>query len=263
MVLFGLMLGSFLNVLVYRWPQIDESLSDKADRSMSFLALPLSFCPKCKAPIKPWHNIPVVSYLMLRGHCANCNTPISVQYPVVELLGALICLLSVHYYGLGSTAVAAVLFLCALLAIAAIDLRSFLIADRLVLPLIWLGLLVNIDAHFATLREAVLGAAVGYVLIFALRLGGFLLVRKEVIGMGDAKLLAAMGAWLGFQAIPFVLFFAAVLGILFAVPRIMLKGHRKRYRFISFGPFLSAAAAGMLFWGENVRYAYLTFIGLQ
>lgn len=258
----GLVIGSFLNVFIYRWPQIDEDLSDSADRTLGFLALPLSFCPQCRAPIKPWHNIPVVSYFVLRGRCGDCSARIPLQYPLVEALGGILLVWAVHVHGWGITAAAAVIFGATLLAISAIDIRSFLIADRLVIPLLWLGLLANIDAQFATLREAVAGAMAGYALIFLLRQGGFLLARKEVIGMGDAKLMAAVGAWLGYPAVPFVLFLGAVLGLLFALPRLALKGNRKRYRFISFGPFLSAAAAIMLFWGDDIRYGYLTMMGM-
>ncbi len=260
---FGLVLGSFLNVFIYRWPQTAHAdLSDTADKSFVFLGLPLSFCPSCRAPIKPWHNIPILSYLVLRGRCASCSVAISVQYPVVEALGGLLVVMAVMQYGWSLTALAAVILMSSLLAVSVIDLKSFLIADQMIIPLTWAGLLVNVDAHFATLQEAVLGAATGYLLIAGLRLAGFWVAKKETIGLGDAKLLAALGAWLGYQTLPFILFMAALGGLAYAMVRFAVKGNRKRYHFLPFGLFLSLAGVVMLFWGDDIRYSYFRLMGI-
>lgn len=261
-LLLGLVWGSFLNVFAVRWPQTAAAgILPSADKGVGFLFFPLSHCPRCKAPIRPWHNVPVLSYLWLRGRCASCEGRIPLHYPLVELAAGLLAVTVVWRHGWGLTALAAMLFASALLAVSLIDARRFVIADGVVIPLAWLGLLLNLDSQFATLREAVLGAAGGYLFIWLVRLAGLALARKEVIGLGDAKLMAAAGAWLGYQSLPFVLFIASVLGMAYGGGRLAIKGNRKRHRFLPFGPFLSVAAVAMLFWGDEIRYQYLELVG--
>lgn len=258
----GLAWGSFLNVFAHRWPQTaGAEIVPGADKGIGFLFFPLSSCPRCGARIKPWHNVPVLSYLWLRGRCASCKAAIPVQYPLVELATGLLAMAVVARHGWGLTALAAMVFASALLALSLIDIRRFVIADRIVVPLVWVGLLANLDSQFATVREAVVGAALGYLFIYAVRQAGLLLTRKEMIGLGDAKLMAAAGAWLGYHSLPFVLFIGSVLGLAYGVARLAVKGYRKRYRFLSFGPFLSVGALAMLFWGDEIRYRYLELVG--
>ena len=256
--LLGLLWGSFLNVVIYRLPQTDAAeLGAGRGRSLAFLAWPLSFCPKCGAPIPPWRNIPVLSYLLLRGRAPCCNARISARYPLGEMLGAATIVWPLAHFGFGVDMALAALFLSFLLVASAIDLQRRYLLDLLTLPLMWLGLLANIDARFAVLPDAVLGAAGGYLGLWALGVVFSFALRKRAIGEGDFKLLAALGAWLGWRDLPFLLFLASLLGVGFAALSFVLR--RRRRRWIPFGPFLSLAGALMLFYGDDLIFAYLDF----
>ena len=261
----GLCIGSFLNVVIHRLPIMlmrawrreaaaelgaphagDDPLVEPFN-----LAVPRSHCPACGEPVKALDNIPIISWIRLRGRCAGCAAPISLRYPLVELLGALAALAAALAFGLTWTALAAAVFLWALIALACIDLESGLLPDQLTLPLLWCGLLVNVPGVFAPLASAVVGAAAGYLLLWTTYWGFKLVTGKEGMGYGDFKLLAAIGAWLGWQALPAVVLLAAIAGILYALPPILM-GRRDRNAPIRFGPFLAAAGSlALIFRAES------------
>ena len=257
---FGLLWGSFLNVVIYRLPQIDAAATGaRRGRTLAFLAWPLSFCPKCSAPIPPWRNIPVLSYVFLRGKAPCCNSRISPLYPLGEILGAAAIVWPLAHFGPGVDMLLAAIFLSFLLAASGIDMQRRLLLDELTLPLMWIGLIANIDARFALLPDAVLGAAGGYLGLWAL--GGVFtfILQKRAMGGGDYKLLAALGAWIGWRDLPFLVFLASVLGVLAFVFRFLkrLRQKKKASHYIGFGPCLSAAGALMLFYGDDILLAYL------
>ena len=250
----GLCVGSFLNVVIHRLPIMltrawrreaaaelgaPDAGDDPAAEPFN-LAVPRSHCPACGGPVKALDNIPIISWIRLRGRCPGCAAPISLRYPLVELLGALAALAAALAFGLTWTALAAAVFLWALIALACIDFETGLLPDQLTLPLLWCGLLVNVPGAFAPLASAVVGAAAGYLLLWATYWGFKLVTGKEGMGYGDFKLHAAIGAWLGWQALPAVVLLAALAGILYALPPILL-GRRDRNTPIRFGPFLAAA----------------------
>lgn len=251
-LLVALSIGSFINVVVYRLPLLLQrewegeakaylGINQTPVAAKPFnLMLPASHCPQCKAPVKPWHNIPVLSYLLLRGRCANCSARISLQYPAVELLCGVLSLAVVLQMGFTPAAGLALIFTWTLLALALIDTKSGFLLDNLTLPLMWLGLLVNTQGVFTSLSDAVIGAAVGYLSLWSVY-WLFKLVRgKEGLGYGDFKMLAALGAWVGWQGLPIVTVMsftsAASLG-LFGIAF----GLWSRHKAIPFGPFLAAA----------------------
>lgn len=255
----GLLWGSFLNVVIWRLPKTRiAGLRRNTPYTLSYLALPLSHCPACKTPIKPWHNVPLLSYALLGGRSRCCGRRISWMYPVVELGGVGIVWLALAFSGgewMNALLIGA--FLSLLLVNAAIDWRRFYLLDVLSYPLLWLGLLANIDARFALLSEAVLGAAGGYaaLALFAAVLSR--VVGRTAMGMGDFKLFAAIGAWVGWQALPWVLFIGAVLGVVFGMARQLARG---RGRHIPFGPALAVAGALMLLCGDAIQTAYWEFV---
>ena len=250
----GLVVGSFLNVVIHRLPimltrvwrreaaaELDVAGDDRAQERFN-LAVPLSHCPACGARVRPADNIPILSWIRLRGRCASCAAPISPRYPLVELLGGLAALAAVWVFGLTWIALAAALYLWILIALACIDSESGLLPDQLTLALLWCGLLANVPGSFTPLASAVVGAAAGYLLLWATFWGFKLVTGKDGMGYGDFKLCAAIGAWLGWQALPGVALLAAVAGIVYALPPILL-GRRDRTAPIRFGPFLAAAGS--------------------
>ena len=269
---FGLLWGSFLNVVIHRLPQMEAAGLRRHGKPWHFLLLPLSNCPHCHTPIRPWHNIPIISFIFLRGRSLCCQKPISRCYPLIELSGGAIIITAALVFGIGLNFVLASIFLSALLVIAIIDMRSYYILDILTLPLLWLGLLVNIDARFALLSDAILGAAAGYIGMRCLAAAGYAVFQKTVIGYGDFKLMAAMGAWLGWQPLPVLLFMACVIGLFYALilslarqaARSSSAAILKRQNFLKsrfhFGPALSIAGAVMLIKGNAIITAYLLLI---
>ena len=268
-----MLLGSFLNVVIFRLPQMTASGVVRRGRGWDFLALPLSYCPNCQTPIAPQYNIPLVSFLLLRGRSKCCRQPIGFCYPLVEIGGALIVMLAAVHFGRSVDFVLAVIFLSVLLTASVIDMRKYYLLDVLTLPLLWLGLLVNIDARFALLPEAVVGATGGYVAMFLLSAGGAMIFRRTAIAGGDIKLMAALGAWLGWRALPLLLFFACLIGVVYALlmylvrvinssPQRVRRRTFMRGRFC-FGPALSLAGAFMLFYGEALIAAYWVFVGAE
>ena len=258
-VLVGLCVGSFLNVVIHRLPimltrrwrreaaaelGVADAGDDAAEARFN-LAVPRSCCPACGQPVKAFDNIPIISWMRLRGRCAGCAAPIGLRYPVVEALGGLAAIAALWWFGLGWQAAAAAVYLWALIALAFIDWETGLLPDQVTLPLLWCGLLVAwVDGTM--LGSAVIGAAAGYLSLWVIYWAFKLVTGKEGMGYGDFKLYAAIGAWLGWQALPAVALLAAVAGILFALPPILL-GRRDRNTPIRFGPFLAVAGVLALF----------------
>jgi leader peptidase (prepilin peptidase)/N-methyltransferase len=252
----GLAVGSFLNVLIHRLPlmmeaewrsQCAELEGRDAPAPPSFnLWVPGSHCPACKTPLRVIDNIPLVSWLALRGKCAHCGTRISARYPVVEALTGVLSGLVAWHFGLTWTAAFALVFTWILIAAAFIDADTTLLPDDLTLPLMWLGLLAALLGYTVPLRDAVLGAMAGYLALWALYWAFKLATGKEGMGYGDFKLLAALGAWMGWKMLIPIALIASVVGIVFALA---LLGARVRDKHIPFGPYLCAAGFIALLWG--------------
>ena len=270
--LLGLIVGSFLNVVVHRLPimlerqwklECLEALHpDKVPQEQVpyNLARPGSSCPSCGHRIRPWENIPVLSYLFLRGKCSSCKTAISFRYPLVEIISA--CWpLSAGIMFLGSLEI--ILLVCllswALLALTLIDLDTQLLPDSITLPLLWVGLLANLNGTIAPLEDAVLGAVVGYLILWSIYWLFKLATGKEGMGYGDFKLLAALGAWLGWQMLPLVIILSSLVGTIAAVGLMVFKGHGRNNP-IPFGPYLAIAGYIALLWGHQIITVYLHFM---
>ena len=267
----GLVVGSFLNVVIHRLPvmldrrwrrQCDE-LAGKSPgagkTSEAFnLVVPRSRCPHCGHRISALENIPLISFLWLKGRCSACGTPISRRYPTVELLTAVLSVAVAWRFGAGAGAAAGLLLTWALIALAFIDYDHQILPDDITLPLIWLGLLFNVFGLFTGLHSAVIGAMAGYVSLWLVYQGFKILTGKEGMGFGDFKLLAALGAWLGWQALPFVILFSSFLGAVVGLLFIVFFGRDRRLP-IPFGPFLCLAGWVALLWGDSILRAYLQF----
>jgi leader peptidase (prepilin peptidase)/N-methyltransferase len=272
--LLGLVVGSFLNVVIYRFPKMMEQIwraecqallgqtPPDAVAAPFNLAFPHSHCPHCRAPIKPWQNIPVLSYALLGGRCASCHVRISARYPIVELCAGLLAALAAWQLGYSLQTLAAIVFLWTLLVLTMIDVDHQLLPDQLTLPLLWLGLLLNTGGLFVSLHDAVIGAAAGYLVLWSVFHGFRLLTGKEGMGYGDFKLLAALGAWMGWQMLPVIILLSSLVGA--AVGSLLLLAQRRgRSTPIPFGPYLAGAAIIALFWGQELIRNYLQFAGLK
>lgn len=262
----GLVVGSFLNVLILRLPKMMERSWRRdarevlqlpaVDEPAISLFKPASCCPRCRTPIKPWHNVPLFGWLLLRGRCASCHEPISAQYPLVELAGGVLAATCAWHFGYGSALAAALLLSWSLLALAVIDLHTQLLPDDLTLPLLWLGLLLALLPVFAGLRDAVIGAVAGYLTLWSVYWLFKLVTGKDGMGHGDFKLLAALGAWLGWQALPTIILLSSVVGAVVGIGLIVLRG-RDRQIPMPFGPYLAAAGWLTLLFGDALQRVYL------
>jgi leader peptidase (prepilin peptidase)/N-methyltransferase len=271
LLVLGLMVGSFLNVVIYRLPLMMESRwrSDccellevdqgKAEAPLN-LATPNSHCPHCKAAIKPWQNIPVVSYLFLGGKCGNCGTSISLRYPVIELVTGLMTLTLGFYFDVSPALLGVILLTWALIALTMIDVDHQLLPDDITLPLMWLGLLFNLANTYVSLQDAVIGAMAGYLILWSIYWLFKLLTGKEGMGYGDFKLLAALGAWLGWQMLPIIILLSSLLGAVCGIALMVIKRRGKEIP-IPFGPYLAMAGWIALLWGEPIMATYLGSIG--
>ena len=265
-VIFGLLVGSFLNVVIHRLPKIMErewhnnclELQGKEVPAQSQLSLskPRSACPKCGHQITALENIPIISYLLLGGKCKGCKTSISPRYPLVEALtGALIGLVA-WQFGYTYTTLFAWAFTLALITLTFIDFDTQLLPDDITLPLLWLGLLFNLNGGFIDLKSAVIGAAVGYLILWSVYWAFKIVTGKEGMGYGDFKLLAAIGAWFGWQLIPAVILLSSVLGAVIGIALIVFRG-KEGGTAIPFGPFLALGGIGSLFFGPQLASFYL------
>lgn len=264
--LLGLFIGSFLNVVIHRLPRMMELEwhaqaaelrgEPQPEQDRFNLATPRSRCPHCGHLITALENIPVVSYLVLRGKCRHCSAPISRRYPAVELVTAALTGFAAWHFGYGIAALGAMLLLWTLVALTFIDLDTQLLPDSLTLPLVWLGLGFNLWDTYTPLSSAVIGAMAGYLSLWSVYWLFKLTTGKEGMGYGDFKLLAAIGAWLGWQMLPLVILLSSLVGAVVGVALIVLARHGRNVP-IPFGPYLAAAGIIALFWGQDITALYL------
>ncbi len=255
----GLLVGSFLNVVILRLPRMMEAgWKQEASAILGLtpteadpisLMHPASSCPGCGARIRAWQNIPVVSWLLLRGRCAKCGTSISIQYPLVELAASLLAAGCAWTFGWGLPLAGALVLAWTLLALAVIDWRTQLLPDGMTLPLLWLGLLLNVGETYVPLSEAVIGAAAGYLLLWLVFHAFRLVTGKEGMGYGDFKLLGALGAWFGWSALPSLILLSSVVGALVGIALMVFKRHDRNIP-IAFGPYIAGAGLVMLLFGN-------------
>ena len=264
--LVGLFVGSFLNVVIHRLPrmmerdwhaQAAELRGEQAPANERFnLATPRSRCPHCGHQITMLENIPIVSYVVLRGRCAHCGAGISRRYPIVEALSALLSAYAAWHFGFGAAALGALLFVWAMVALTFIDLDTQLLPDDITLPLLWLGLAFNLGDTYTNLPAAVIGAMAGYLALWSVFWLFKLATGKEGMGYGDFKLLAAIGAWLGWQMLPLTILLSSLVGAVVGIVLIAVARHGRNVP-IPFGPYLAAAGLIALFWGEAITERYL------
>ncbi|TDS93296.1 type 4 prepilin peptidase 1 [Rahnella sp. BIGb0236] len=252
--IFGLLLGSFLNVVVYRLPLMIQHDGQQGECGFN-LSLPASHCPACKHPLQYWQNIPVLSWLLLRGKCHYCAAPIAKRYPLTEAGCAVMFLGLSFLFTTPLSLLSALLLFWFLLALSLIDLATYLLPDRLTLPLLWAGLLIHSISGEVTLQDALYGAVAGYLVLWVLYWGVKIVSGKEGMGYGDFKLLAALGAWVGWQMLPYLCILAALTGIVFALVRV---GLYKMSEQIPFGPCLALAGA-LVYISQESRTIWLMF----
>ncbi|MCU7987203.1 prepilin peptidase [Shewanella sp. SW24] len=282
--IFAATIGSFLNVVIHRFPvmmkrewqqECNQYLQeyhaeivtkigiDKLNTPIdSFpekynLVVPGSACPKCKTSIKPWHNLPVFGWLMLKGKCAACHAPISARYPIIEFITGLLVATLAWHFGPSWQFVFASILTFVLVALTGIDLDEMLLPDQMTLPLLWLGLIINLNHTFASPTDAVIGAAAGYLSLWSIFWLFKILTGKEGMGYGDFKLLAVFGAWLGWQMLPLVILLSSLVGAVVGITMIVSK-RLKQGNPIPFGPYIAAAGWIALIWGQSIVDWYLS-----
>ncbi|EIK95169.1 type IV pilus prepilin peptidase PilD [Pseudomonas sp. M47T1] len=270
-LILGLVVGSFLNVIIHRLPKMMErdwiaqardilGLPAEPEGPRYNLMLPASACPHCEHKIRAWENIPVVSWLALKGQCSHCKAPISKRYPLVELASGLLSAFVAWHFGFGWAAGAMMLLAWGLLAMSIIDADHQLLPDTLVLPLLWLGLIVNAFGLFATLPDALWGAVAGYLALWLVFWLFKLVTGKEGMGHGDFKLLAMLGAWGGWQVLPLTILLSSLVGAILGVILLRLRNAAHSTP-IPFGPYLAIAGWIALLWGGQITASYMQFAG--
>lgn len=265
----GLLIGSFLNVVIHRLPimmerqfrhecsLLDQPADSTPARTPTYnLVVPRSACPHCKHPIGALENIPVLSYLALRGRCRQCSAPISARYPLVELCTGLLSTFVALHFGATLTGVGALLLLWALTALFWIDADTYLLPDSLTLPLLWTGLAFNLAGAFVPLGSAVLGAMAGYLILWSIYWLFKLVTGKEGMGYGDFKLLAALGAWLGWQVLPLIVLLSSLVGAALGIAMVLL-ARRGWGKPLPYGPYLAVAGFISLIWGPALTAWYM------
>lgn len=273
----GLLVGSFLNVVIYRLPKMmerdwrtqcieflgEDNIKDDAKKNTGpekfNLVTPNSTCPSCGHKIKPWENIPVVSYLFLRGKCSACKTSISLRYPIIELVTGILSAIAIYTFGANATGLACLVFTWCLVALTMIDFDTQLLPDSITLPLLWLGLIANSFGLFTSLDSAVWGAIGGYLSLFSVYWLFKILTGKEGMGFGDFKLLGALGAWLGWQMLLQIIMLSALVGAAIGISMIVIRGRDKNIP-IPFGPYLALAGWIALMWGHDINQVYLNYV---
>lgn len=270
-VILSLMIGSFLNVVVYRLPlmmhntwylECREFLADELEGIPAkkieplTLSIPNSTCPKCGHKIRFYENVPVISWLFLRGKCSQCHNSISIRYPLVEAATALLSLVIALQFGVSIETLLLLPLTWGLICLTLIDYDHMLLPDQIVMPLLWLGLLININDTFVPLQDAVIGAAIGYMSLFSVFWLFKLSTGKEGMGHGDFKLFALFGAWIGWQLLPVLILMASVVGAIVGISLVLFKNHQ-REQAIPFGPYLAVAGWITLLWGEGIWSWYI------
>lgn len=272
---FSLMIGSFLNVVIFRLPKIleqgwkaecreflaDELVQTSKNENEAIITLskPSSTCPSCQHKIRFYENIPVISWLLLRGKCSKCQNKISARYPLVELSTALLSVVIAANFGATLTTLFLLILTWGLVCLTLIDLDHMLLPDQITLPLVWLGLLVNINGAIVPLSDAVIGAVAGYMSLFSVFWLFKLITGKEGMGHGDFKLVAVFGAWIGWQLLPLLILMASAVGAIIGISMMVFKGHQ-RQQAIPFGPYLAIAGWITLLWGEGIWAWYLGYL---
>lgn len=273
--LFGLIVGSFLNVVIHRLPKMMERewRQECADSFPEYqitppsgvynLSVPRSTCPKCETQLRVIDNIPVLSWLLLKGKCHHCSHPISIRYPLVELLTGALCFLVAYQFGFSYFAIALLFFTFVLIAATFIDLDTMLLPDSLTLPLTWFGItLALLQISPVALQDSVIGAIAGYLSLWSVYWLFKLVTGKEGMGYGDFKLLAALGAWFGWQYLPMIILLSSFVGVIFGIIQLRLKQQGIDKAF-PFGPYLAIAGWVCMMWGNEILDWYLTsFVGL-
>ncbi|MCP2011407.1 prepilin peptidase [Duganella violaceipulchra] len=259
--LFGLLFGSFLNVVIHRLPKMMQRESDnycaveagkeEPHTTRYNLMVPRSACPHCQHQITALENIPVLSYLVLRGKCSSCKAPISARYPAIEALTGVLSALVVWHFGSGWAGLSGLLFLYLLIAMTFIDFDTQLLPDDLTYPLIWAGLLMNVNGTFATLHDAVIGAAAGYLALWSVNWAYKLVRHRDGMGYGDFKLLAALGAWMGWATLPAIVLMSSLVGSVVGIA-LMAINRRGFDLQIPFGPYLAAAGLIVFLYQEPI-----------
>ena len=269
----GLLVGSFLNVVIYRLPimmnrgwkkECTEYLElepAEGDDEVFNLTLPLSRCPGCDTPIKPYQNIPVVSYIFLRGKCAQCKAHISLRYPLIEAFTGILSAIVAWHFGYGVELLFALLLTWSLVALSFIDIDHQLLPDSINFPLLWGGLFLSLFSIYTDAHSSIIGALAGYLSLWTVYQTFKLITGKEGMGYGDFKLLAVFGAWIGWQYLPLIILLSSIVGAVIGVSMIILVKKDKNIP-IPFGPYLAVAGWIALLWGDKINSHYLQFIGL-
>lgn len=269
----GLLVGSFLNVVIYRLPVMMDigwkqeckeylEIEDTDKQTEPFnLMVPLSRCPNCQSGIKPYQNIPVISYLFLKGKCANCKTHIALRYPLIEAFTGIMSAIVACHFGYSLAALFAVILTWALIALSFIDIDHQLLPDSITLPLLWLGLFLSVFSIYTDTSSSIIGAIAGYLSLWTVYQLFKLATGKEGMGYGDFKLLALFGAWLGWQYITLIVLLSSLVGAIIGVSMIIFTKKDRNIQ-IPFGPYLAAAGWLALLWGDKINAFYLTSIGL-
>ncbi len=279
-VILSLLVGSFLNVVIHRLPimlmanwrdDCIEFLQEKypdllnqdktrtIERPKYNLVVPRSACPHCHTPISAIENIPVLSYVFLRGKCRHCQARISLRYPIVEILSAILVTTVAWKFGVSSQMLFAALFTWSLISLSFIDFDTQYLPDQITLPLLWLGLLLNLDNTFTDINSALIGAVAGYMSLWTIYQLFKLITKKEGMGFGDFKLLAMLGAWLGWQMLPTIILLSSVIGALAGIIMIVTK-YQEKGKPIPFGPYLAGAGWVALIWGQALNDYYLNLV---
>ena len=267
-LLLGAILGSFLNVVIYRLPLILNAewtneakmfldMAADQDNSLS-LSSPRSHCPDCGTQLKAQHNIPLLSYCFLRGRCSNCNSLISIQYPLIELLSAFVTAYILVVHGITEKALLSLIFSYSLIALATIDLNEKILPDQITLPLVWLGLIISLLGYGTDPRSAIVGASLGYLSLWSVMHVFKWITGREGMGYGDFKLNAAIGAWLGWQMVPGVILLSSFLGAVIGLGAIVFFGHDRRSP-LAFGPYLCLAGWVAMHWGDQLSHVFSFF----
>ena len=273
--IFSLMIGSFLNVVIFRLPKMleqgwkkecreflaDELAKPKSQSEEEFITLstPSSSCPSCQHKIRFYENIPVISWLVLRGKCSQCRSKISLRYPLVELTTAILSVVIAAHFGVTLTTLFLLILTWGLVCLTLIDFDHMLLPDQITLPLLWLGLLVNLNGAIVPLNDSVIGAVAGYMSLFSIFWLFKLITGKEGMGHGDFKLVAVFGAWIGWQLLPLLILMASAVGAVIGISMMMFKNHQ-REQAIPFGPYLAIAGWITLLWGNGIWAWYLSYL---